>query len=114
MYFKQRNQYRQRSDEKHIRPEELQRCLRGDLDTIVMKAIRQEPEQRYTSAEEFSKDIDRHLAGLPIKARKPTVLYRSGKFADRHAESLVTGVLILAVTAGLGTWAGRRWRPASR
>src|SRR5271154_6527761 len=62
------------------RPEELPRCLRGDLDTIVMKAIRTEPEHRYASAEEFSQDIGRHLSGLPIKARKPTFLYRSGKF----------------------------------
>ncbi|HXY11187.1 MAG TPA: hypothetical protein VEI52_25365, partial [Terriglobales bacterium] len=93
------------------RPEELTRCLRGDLDTIVMKAMRPEPEQRYASAEEFSTDIERHLSGLPIKARKPTLLYRGGKFVRRHTESLATAVLILAVTAGLGLWAGRRsWK----
>jgi tetratricopeptide (TPR) repeat protein len=89
------------------RPEELRRCLRGDLDTIVMKAIRTEPEQRYASAEEFSKDIERHLAGLPIQARKPTIFYRGGKFVRRHTESLVTAILILAVTAGLAVWASR-------
>jgi len=97
-----------------MRPEELTRCLRGDLDTIVMKAIRTEPEHRYASAEEFSKDIERHLAGLPIKARKPTLLYRGGKFVHRHAESLATAVLILAVTAGLGVWAARKlWEEKS-
>jgi len=52
--------------------------LRGDLDTIVMKAIRFEPEQRYASAEEFSQDIERHLSGLPIKARKPTLSTAAG------------------------------------
>ncbi len=94
-----------------IRPEELSRCLRGDLDTIVMKAIRTEPEHRYASAEEFAKDIERHLSGLPIKARKPTLLYRGGKFVHRHRESLTTAILILAVTAGLGIWAARRlWK----
>ena len=51
-----------------LRPEELPRRLRGDLDTIVMKAIRSEPEDRYASAEEFSQDIERHLAGLPIQS----------------------------------------------
>jgi len=56
-----------------IRPEELSHCLRGDLDTMVMKAIRTEPEHRYASAEEFSKDIERHLSGLPIKA--PNLLF---------------------------------------
>ena len=90
-----------------LRPEELTRSLRGDLDTIVMKAIRWEPEERYASAEEFAQDIERHLAGLPIKARKPTLLYRSGKFVRRHTESLATAILILAVVAGLGVWAAR-------
>jgi|HubBroStandDraft_6_1064221.scaffolds.fasta_scaffold00165_2 serine/threonine protein kinase/tetratricopeptide (TPR) repeat protein len=90
------------------RPEALPRCLRGDLDTIVMKAIRSEPEHRYSSAEEFSEDIERHLSGLAIKARKPTLAYRSGKFVHRHTESLATAILILVVTAGLGLWAARR------
>jgi len=94
-----------------VRPEELPRCLRGDLDTIVMKAIRSEPEHRYASAAEFSKDIERHLSGLPIKARKPTLVYRGGKFVHRHTESLATAVLILALTAGLGVWAARKlWK----
>jgi serine/threonine protein kinase/tetratricopeptide (TPR) repeat protein len=94
-----------------IRPEELPRCLRGDLDTIVMKAIRKEPEHRYASANEFAKDIERHLSGLPIEARKPTLLYRGGKFVHRHAESLATAILILTVTAGVGAWeAHRLWK----
>jgi serine/threonine protein kinase/tetratricopeptide (TPR) repeat protein/TolB-like protein len=93
------------------RPEEMPRSLRGDLDTIVLKAIRTEPDQRYASAEEFSKDIERHLSGLPIRARKPTLRYRGGKFVRRHTESLATAVLILAITAGLGVWAARRlWK----
>jgi serine/threonine protein kinase/tetratricopeptide (TPR) repeat protein len=91
-----------------IRPEELPRRLRGDLDTIVMKAIRKEPEHRYASAEAFAKDIERHLSGMPIEARKPTLLYRGGKFVHRHTESLATAILILAVGAGLGTWEARR------
>jgi len=95
------------AEARDIRPEDLPRCLRGDLDTIVMKAIRTEPEHRYPSAEEFSKDIERHLSGLPIKARKPTLIYRGGKFVRRHTESLVTATLILAVTAGVGVWAAR-------
>jgi serine/threonine protein kinase/Tfp pilus assembly protein PilF/TolB-like protein len=95
------------ADVRAIRPEELPRRLRGDLDTIVMKAIRAEPEERYASAQEFSQDIERHLAGLPIRARKPTLFYRAGKFVRRHAESLTTAILILSVTGGLAVWAGR-------
>ena len=99
------------AEERAIRPEDLPPALRGDLDTIVMKAIRIEPEHRYASAEEFSQDIERHLSGLPIRARKPTLLYRGGKFVRRHTESLATAILILAVTAGLGVWAARRlWK----
>ena len=99
------------SEVRAIRPEDLPGRLRGDLDTIVMKAIRTEPEQRYSSAEELSKDIERHLAGLPIHARKPTLLYRGGKFVHRHTESLVTAILVLALTAGLGVWSARRlWK----
>jgi serine/threonine protein kinase/TolB-like protein len=90
-----------------LRPEELARCLRGDLDTIVMKAIRWETEDRYASAEEFAQDIERHLAGQPIKARKPTLLYRAGKFVRRHTGSLATALLILTVMTGLAEWAAR-------
>jgi len=94
-----------------IRPEELARRLRGDLDTIVMKALRKEPQYRYSSAEAFAKDIERHLSGMPIEARKPTLVYRGGKFVRRHTESLATAILILAVAAGLGTWEARRlWK----
>ena len=94
-----------------IRPEELPRCLRGDVDTIVMKAIRKEPHHRYASAEDFAKDIERYLSGMPIEARRPTLIYRGGKFVHRHMESLATAMLILAVFAGVGTWeALRLWK----
>jgi eukaryotic-like serine/threonine-protein kinase len=94
-----------------IRPEELPRCLRGDVDTIVMKAIRKEPQHRYASAEDLAKDIERYLSGMPIEARRPTLIYRGEKFVHRHMESLATAMLILAVSAGVGTWEARRlWK----
>ncbi len=95
------------ADSRALRPKELIRNLRGDLDTIVMKAIRWEPEHRYGSAQELSQDIERHLSGLPIMARKPGLLYRGGKFVRRHKESLATALLILTAAAGLGAWAAR-------
>ncbi len=51
--------------------------LRGDLDNIVLMAMRKEPARRYASVGQFSEDIRRHLAGLPVIARKDTVAYRS-------------------------------------
>src|SRR5260370_35319480 len=53
------------------------RLLRGDLDNIVLKAMRKEPHRRYQSPAEFSEDIRRHLVVLPVIARKDTCAYRS-------------------------------------
>jgi serine/threonine-protein kinase len=71
----------------------LSRALAGDLDNIVLTAMRKEPERRYQSVEQFSEDIRRYLTGLPIMARKDTFSYRSVKFVRRHK----AGVAILAL-----------------
>jgi serine/threonine-protein kinase len=82
-------------------PERLRRRLSGDLDTIVMMALRKEPQRRYSSAEQLSEDIRRHLAGLPVMARKDTVLYRGGKFVRRHRAGVATAALTaLCLTGG--------------
>lgn len=77
------------------------RRLRGDLDTIVLMALRKEPARRYASVERLSGDIERYLRGLPVMARKDTFDYRANKFVRRHAwgSSAVVGVA-LAVLAG--------------
>ncbi len=59
--------------------------LRGDLDNIVLKALKKEPDRRYRSAESFSDDIGRHLAGLPVTARPDTFSYRAEKFVKRNS-----------------------------
>ena len=89
------------STQRGLRPPELRRRLRGDLDTIVMKAIRKEPERRYSSVEEFSQDIERYLAGMPVLARKSTIAYRGGRFLRRHKESLATALTLLILVATL-------------
>src|SRR5262249_28751414 len=76
-------------------PTRLARSLAGDLDNIVLMAMRKEPERRYQSVEQFSEDIRRYLAGLPVVARKDTFGYRAGKFVRRHK----AGVAILALLA---------------
>jgi len=71
-----------------------QRPLNADLDNIVLKALQKEPERRYSSVEQFSEDIARHLKGLPVSARPDTWTYRSAKFAKRN--SLFVGATALA------------------
>lgn len=80
----------------------LRRRLRGDLDNIVLMAIRKEPERRYTSVEQFSEDIRRDLEGLPVVAHRDTLGYRAGKFVRRHRMSVAAAALILlCLVAGI-------------
>ena len=81
-------------------PGRLQRRLRGDLDDIVMKALRKEPQRRYASVEAFGEDIRRHLDGLPVAARKGTLGYRAAKFVRRHRVSVAAGAVVLALLVG--------------
>jgi len=82
--------------------EKVSRHLRGDLDNIVLMALRKEPQRRYASVEQLSEDIRRHLEGLPVIARTPTLRYRSAKFVRRHkvgvaAVATVTASLLLGI-----------------
>lgn len=80
----------------------LRRELRGDLDTIVLMAMRNEPERRYASAEQLAADIDRYMRGLPVIARRDTLWYRTGKFLRRRAlASSLAGLMLLATGAGI-------------
>jgi serine/threonine protein kinase len=84
-----------------VRAKRLKRVLTGDLDAIVLKAMRKEPDQRYISVEQFSDDIRRHLNCLPVQARDNTLAYRTGKLIQRHRPIAFAGLLIfLALLAG--------------
>jgi serine/threonine protein kinase/tetratricopeptide (TPR) repeat protein len=96
------------SSQRGLQPAELQRRLRGDLDTIVMKTLRKEPERRYASVEEFLRDIDRYLTSMPILARTSTIAYRSGRFLHRHKESLAAALVVLGIVAGIAIWQAHR------
>lgn len=82
----------------------LRRQLRGDLDNIVLMALRKEPERRYSSVEQFSADIDRCLRGLPVLARTDAWTYRTSKFVRRHfivvclSAAFIASIIGFAVT----------------
>ncbi len=77
-------------------PDRLRRVLHGDLDTIVLKALQQEPSRRYLSVQALSEDIERYLQQQPIQARKDAWSYRLGKFLQRHAWAVAATVLVAA------------------
>jgi len=85
---------------RQARPGQLQKTLQGDLDTIVLKALRKEPERRYDSAEQLADDLERHLDGRPVAAHADTWTYRARKFVRRHAWGVGVTALIALLLAG--------------
>jgi non-specific serine/threonine protein kinase/serine/threonine-protein kinase len=80
----------------------LKRRLSGDLDNILLMALRKEPEKRYASVEHFSEDIRRHLDGLPVVAARGSWTYRARKFVIRHKAGVAAVVaVVIALALGL-------------
>jgi serine/threonine protein kinase len=81
--------------------------LRGDLDNMILKAIRHEPERRYQSVQEFSDDIRRWLDGLPVNATSDSRMYRFRKFFKRHRTAVLTSAaaaILLIAASGVTGW----------
>jgi eukaryotic-like serine/threonine-protein kinase len=72
--------------------------LQGDLDAIILKALRKEPDMRYESVAAFLEDITRYVSGLPVSARRGNIGYRMGKYVRRHRVAVVTTIGILLLT----------------
>ncbi len=85
----------------------LSRRLRGDLDAIVLTALRPEPGRRYPSVEALADDIRRHLQRRPVRARGDAASYRAGRFLRRHRLAVVAMALALVALVG-GLVATRR------
>ena len=79
----------------------LIRRLSGDLDTIVLMALRKEPERRYASVEQFAADIRRYLVALPVSAQRDTVRYRASRFVRRNKVGVVVAVAFAAMLVAL-------------
>jgi serine/threonine protein kinase/tetratricopeptide (TPR) repeat protein len=78
----------------------LRRALRGDVDSIVLKALRKDPLERYATVEQLSEDIRRHLVGLPVIARRGTARYHLNKFVSRHAAGVAGAAAIVVMLLG--------------
>ena len=76
----------------------LRQLLRGDLDAIVLKALRKEPAERYRSAEHLADDLRRHLDGLPVLASRGSRWYRWRKFVGRHRYAVAAALLLVALS----------------
>ncbi len=84
-------------------PEQWRRKLGGDLDTIVLKALRKEPERRYPSALALAEDLRRYREGLPVTARPDVFSYRARRFVGRHKAGVAAvAAVLIAVAGGLG------------
>ena len=88
-------------------PDQLRRRLSGDLDVIVLAALRKEPERRYSSAEALAADVQRHLEGMPVEAHAESTLYRLHKFMGRHrwaVAAVLAFVMLLTAYGGTATY----------
>lgn len=98
------------------RPSTIDRTLRGDVETIVMKALQKERDQRYQSAHELQRDIQRYLDNEPIEARPPSITYQLKVFAKRNrvlfASAAVISLILVAATVVSTTMAVRAMHSA--
>ena len=86
----------------HQSPIVNRQSLKGDLDNIVLMAMRKEPTRRYSSVEQFADDVRRHLEGLPVLARQDAFGYRAGKFIRRNKAGAAAGTgIALSLIGGI-------------
>lgn len=92
------------SSDRRTRPNQLRKLLRGDLDAILLKALRSEADQRYASVKELADDIRRYLSGHAVLARGHASAYRVRRFARRHRWALAaTSAFVLLLSAYAAT-----------
>jgi eukaryotic-like serine/threonine-protein kinase len=94
------------------------RTVSGDLDNIVLMAMRKEPARRYVSVSALAADVKAYLTGYPVNARTDTWKYRSGKFVRRHkiavAAALIVALALVGFSIGMGLLAKRAARETDR
>jgi tetratricopeptide (TPR) repeat protein/predicted Ser/Thr protein kinase len=95
-----------------VRPAELDRSLRGDLETILRRALEKDSDQRYSTVAALRDDVVRYLERQPIQARAPSFLYQLGKLVQRHPLTFATAAGIFLAAIGVGVWTSALYRDA--
>jgi serine/threonine-protein kinase len=85
-------------------PDRLGRTLAGDIDTILLTALRKEPGRRYATTADLAEDLRRFLDGLPVRARGDTFSYRAAKFVGRHRLAVTAGAAGLIVAVAMAAF----------
>lgn len=90
------------SDQRSATPERIQSEIKGDLDTIILKALHKDPDQRFSSVVEFKEDLLRYINGMPVQSRGDSLLYRSKKFINRNIVpvSVAGGFMLMLIIFG--------------
>jgi serine/threonine protein kinase/tetratricopeptide (TPR) repeat protein len=99
------------SDRRGLSPQRLRARLSGDLDAIVARAMRKEPDRRYPSVEALADDVNRHLLGMPVLARQGDWRYNAAKFMHRHLLAVGTAAAVfvgLVAIASVTLWQNHR------
>jgi tetratricopeptide (TPR) repeat protein len=104
----------QKAETRQIARKRLKKKLSGDLDMIILKALRKEPQARYLSVEQFSEDIRRYLEGRPVIASADTWGYRFRKFVQRNALAVAASVALVSVLFGSAIFFAYRERQGTR
>jgi serine/threonine protein kinase len=94
-------------ENRKTQPESLSKQLSGDIDNILLKSLRKEPERRYDSVNEFVEDINRYQNGLPVKATADSKMYRVRKFVKRHTAGTLMAAfvtLLLISATAITSW----------
>ncbi len=94
-------------DEVPTKPHLLNRAVRGDLETIILKSLEKDANRRYQTVAGLSDDIQAYLANQPIRARPPSLLYALRKFMARNQRSMAAAAALVLATAGVRFWFDR-------
>jgi serine/threonine-protein kinase len=89
---------------RQVSSDRLRRKLGGDLDNICMLALNKEPARRYGSADQLGRDLQRYLKGLPVRARKESLSYRTQKFIRRHRWSVLSSTFVIFTLISIVTY----------